>query len=101
MQLINFQWNTVESWQALKQELSPNPATRLNSTWLLWRNHDRLTEFRSLTEEETVLIKMILSGESFSSLCEFLLNTTSEEEVSAFALQYVITWLDNGIIRKI
>jgi hypothetical protein len=99
VQLAYFSWNTVESWQALKQQLAPEPATHKKSVWLLWRNNDRLTEFRSLSEEELTLFNMILSGDTFSTLCDFLLNSSTSDDASALALQYLSTWLEEGLLR--
>jgi len=101
VQLAHFNWNTVESWQALKSEQAPEPATEKKSTWLLWRNNERLTEFRSLSEQELMLINMILSGENFSSLCEHLFTSSPDDDVSSLALQYLLNWLDQGILRDI
>lgn len=100
VQLTSFEWNCVESWQAIKKETSPEPATKKSNTWLLWRNPQRLTQFRSLSEEEIVLIRMILAGENFSALCEFLFNITEPENVSVLALNYINAWLDDGILRN-
>lgn len=100
VQLTSFEWNSVESWQALKKETSPDPATQKMNSWLLWRNTERLTQFRSLTEEEAILIRMILTGENFSALCEFLLNESEHDNVSMLALNYISAWLDDGILRS-
>lgn len=100
VQLAHFHYNSVETWQALKQEQSPEPAKEQHSDWLLWRNKDRLTQFRSLPEQEYNLITMILNGASFTALCDFLLEEVSEEQASQVALNYLLTWLDDGILIK-
>lgn len=98
VQIAHFYYNTVETWQALKQEKSPEPTIEQNSKWLLWRNKDRLTQFRSLPTQEYSLITMILKGENFSALCEFLLQDTDEDQASQLALNYLLSWLDDGLI---
>lgn len=100
VQLTSFEWNCVESWQALKKETAPDAATQKSNSWLIWRNPQRLTQFRSLNEEEIVLIRMILNGDSFSALCEYLYNVSSDEDVSILALNYINSWLDDGILRS-
>lgn len=100
VQLTFFEWNCVESWQALKKETAPDAATQKSNSWLLWRNAERLTQFRSLSEEEKVLISMILAGENFSALCEYLFNVSEHENVSVLALNYINAWLDDGILRR-
>ena len=101
VQIARFNYNTVESWQALKSEQAPQSATKKKSTWLLWRNNERLTGFRSLPEQELMLINMLISGEKFSSLCDCLLTSSPNDDVSSLALQYLLTWLDQGILRDI
>jgi len=98
VQLAHYNWNSVESWQALKTERTPEPASQKKNTWLLWRNHERLTEFRSLNEEELQLLQMILSGENFASICQQLLSSNSDD-VSQLALSYLVTWIEQGLLR--
>ncbi len=100
VQLTSFEWNCVESWQALKKETAPDPAFKKSNNWLLWRNPERLTQFRSLSEEEVILIRMILNGDNFSALCESLYNNSNADDVSVLALNYINSWLDDGILRS-
>jgi hypothetical protein len=99
VQLAHFNWNSVESWQALKTDRVPDPASQKKSTWLLWRNHQRLTEFRSLSEEELHLLKMVLSGENFAGICQQLLSFSNSENVSQLALNYLVSWIEQGLLR--
>lgn len=100
VQLTHFNFNTVETWQALKQEQAPASATQLMSTWLLWRNKERLTQFRSISQQEQGLINMMLQGHNFADLCDALLSQTPEEDVSQLALNYLLTWIDDGILAS-
>ncbi|WOH39248.1 DNA-binding domain-containing protein [Thalassotalea fonticola] len=100
VQIAHFSWNSIESWQALKQEHSPKAATPQQSTWLLWRNNERLTEFRSLSEEEFTLMSMILSGKNFSMMCDQLLTYSSNNDASELALHYLSTWVEQGLLRE-
>jgi hypothetical protein len=100
IQIANFHWNSVESWQALKAEQAPAPAIAGDNTWLLWRNKERLTEFRSLSKEELTLMTMILAGNNFSALCEYLLTSSSSDNVTELALNYLASWIEQGLFRK-
>jgi len=99
VQFAHFKWNSVESWQALRSEKSPESAKKENSTWLFWRNNERLTEFRSLSLEEFTLIEMILAGQDFSILCEYLLTVSDNEDVNSLMLNYLVTWIEQGLFR--
>jgi hypothetical protein len=100
VQIASFHFNAVETWQALKQEKTPEPAIQVKNTWLLWRNEDRLTQFRSIPEQEHCLITMMLNGSDFSSLCDHLLAQELSDDVSQLALNYLLTWLDDGILAS-
>lgn len=97
VQLLHLNWSAVETWQALKRESTPQPAINKQSCWLLWRNSERLTEFRSLSEQESALMQMIGSGESFSALCDFLLISLSADEVNKLVSDYLTSWLEQGL----
>jgi len=102
-QLFRESWNTVTSWQAIKEEKTPTAATRHSQThtWLLWRNHELLTQFRSLAVDELYMIEAYLSGQDFSNICEGLLTWHSADEVPVFALQTLQSWLNQGLVQQI
>ncbi len=71
VQLFPTPWNVVESWRALKQKQTPPDAIEgKENVWLLWRNSEQLTEFKSLDDSEHSMIMGVLNGEPFSTLCE-------------------------------
>lgn len=100
VQIASFDFNTVETWQALKQEQAPEPAFKTVNVWLLWRNNDRLTQFRSISPQEHHLINMMLSGNDFANLCDHLLEQSPDEDVSQLALNYLLSWIDDGILAS-
>jgi len=99
VQVAHYQFNTVESWQALKNQQAPQPPFVQPSTWLLWRNVERLTEFRSLSEEELGLFQLIIKGEDFSTLCEYLVELSNGADVSQLAFEYLQQWIQQGLFR--
>lgn len=97
VQITAFSFNTMETWQALKQQ-APEPVSQFANVWLLWRNNERLTQFRSISQQEHTLIKMMLNGSDFASLCDQLFKQHPIEDVSQLALNYLLSWLDDGIL---
>jgi hypothetical protein len=100
VQIASFNFNTVESWQALKQEQAPEPSKKMVNIWLLWRNNERLTQFRSISQQEHSLINMMLNGHNFAGLCDNLLGQNPNEGVSQLALNYLLSWTDAGILAS-
>lgn len=102
VQLLKTDWNSIETWKALKNDTDP-PAANNDSVhyWLLWRDTDRLSQFRPLEENEYALLLQAISGETFSTLCESLLGWHPEHEVSSVSLHYITAWLEQNLITKI
>jgi len=124
--VIEFQWNVVPIWQALKaDEIPPEPLQSTNH-WLVWRNSQLLTEFRSLETFELSLLRHLLVGTSsealsfealsfetfsFESLCDQAIEALSTDEVGDSTVQIdevakavmglFLRWLDSGLIAKI
>lgn len=94
--------NAVETWQALKGEIAPPAPTprELAIYWLVWRNQERLTEFRHLPPAELVLIRHFQHGGDFQDGCELLSEYFPVEEVPANAVQFLQSWLTAGIVKS-
>lgn len=102
LQFFAADWNSVESWRALKAGDAPDPAVQQpGGQWLLWRGTDRLTQFRSLIPEEHSLLDAALHGANFATLCEMLGAERGEEDAPAAALNYLVNWLENGMITAL
>ena len=102
VQLLHTEWNSVESWKALKNDTAPPAASdSALQHWLLWRDTDRLSQFRPLDDNEHALLSQAIRGESFSTLCEVLLNWHPPENVSVISLRYMTEWLDQGLVTKL
>ncbi|MFK7795472.1 MAG: putative DNA-binding domain-containing protein [Gammaproteobacteria bacterium] len=102
LQLFQNNYNCVEIWQALKQQQSPPDVQQCDdSTWVIWRNAQRVTEFRSLEISELESINIFLKGGSLSDVCENLLSYHPEEEVSKVAVTYLSDWLNRSQVSLI
>lgn len=94
-------WNAVEIWQALKQQQTPPTANKLQQSWLIWRNSERLTEFSSLNVSEQMMLEGMIKGLNYADLCELLANQLPIEQVSENSVQCLVNWLNLGIISKL
>jgi len=95
--------NAVETWQALKSEIEP-PAPlgrEFSAFWLIWRNQERLTEFKHIDASELVLLQNFLDGGDFTLGCEILSEYISVDEVPLRTVQYLQAWLGAGLITDI
>jgi hypothetical protein len=95
-------WNSVECWQAIKNEDTPPEAFNGSQQyWLIWRGSDLLTQFRSLTLDAYSMFNCFISGKNYADVCEALLSDISEEQISEFTLRYLFEWLNAGLVTKI
>ncbi|MGR6873312.1 HvfC/BufC family peptide modification chaperone [Pseudomonas sp. HK3] len=100
-QLFSTQTNCVECWQALKIKQAPPSPLQQSCYWVIWRNQDRLTEFVSLEFIEYQFLQLIIQGCDFSMICDEISNHMNEQDVSQFAVNTLVAWLNNGIISAL
>lgn len=101
LQLFSSQYNAVGIWQALKGEQTPPAPVRQPSCWVIWRNAERLTEFRSVTRLEQELIHCFFQGETFSTAAEITVAEVGEETAAAELFNTLCRWLDMGWIHQL
>jgi len=95
-------WNSVESWQALKNENTPPETTKgSQQRWLVWRGSDLLTQFSSLSNEGHIMFDCFESGGNYADVCQTLLSHVPEEQISELTLKYIFEWLNSGLVKNI
>ena len=92
-------------WQSLKEAQAPEPnlLSELENpeTWLIWRDRERITRFRSLSVDEACALNLAGKQASFAELCEALLEWHDEARVPAIAFSFLNQWLLDGVLREI
>lgn len=102
MQFFPARWNSVEIWQALKaDQVPPVAAAQQPRQWLLWRNKERITEFRPLEVYEFEVLQAALAGNDLAVLCERLVEWYAPEQVGQEALGLLRTWLSQGVLQQL
>ncbi len=101
LQLYASEWNAVLIWQEIKALQTPPAPLQQSNRWAIWRNEELLTEFRSISEDEYGLMSAALSGDSFAQLCEQLLESHRETEVSLVAVNYLSQWIEQGLVSQL
>lgn len=95
------QWNTVEIWRSMKAERDPPDTNQqVDSMWLVWRNVEQVTQFRSLRHDEHAVLSRARDGATFAQTCEILLNEHDEAAVKKRALDILSTWFNDGLIVR-
>ena len=93
-------WSPVAVWQALKAEREPPAAMPVpDGAWLLWRDEQRLTRFRTLAADENGLVTAVLDeAADVAGLCERLAISHPPEQVPVRLLELLQSWFDAGLV---
>jgi hypothetical protein len=95
------QWNSVECWQALKNEMIPPEARREESWWIIWRNSERLTQYCSLSVDGFVIYQCFKDHYTFADACELLTEHLPENQIALASVKHLESWFSLGIIESI
>jgi len=104
IRIFTAEHNSIEIWQALKQHISghqleiPTAIKLTPSKWLLWRNQDRLTEFKSMSPIETEVIQYILNIKSFADICQMLAEFYPSDVLEQNILNHMNMLIDNQLV---
>ena len=99
VQWLQHAWNSIEIWNALKQSDTPPAAVAETSDWLLWRDDERITRFRSMASDESLALRHFLHGGDFAGACEALLEVHPPEAVPGVAISLLRDWCEEGVIQ--
>jgi len=98
VQLHDANWNSVEIWRALKAEHVPPEAVASDAHWLLWRDDELITRFRSLEPDEVHAYTHFRAGGDFAGLCDQLQDRHEAQAVPAIALGLLQRWCLEGLV---
>ncbi len=99
VQWLRMEWNSIEIWQALKEEHTPPSAADEQTHWLLWRDEDRVTQFRSMDSDETFALRCFLQGNTFAETCEKLMELLAAESIPQRLIELLRLWCESGLIQ--
>lgn len=99
VQALRHAWNSIDIWNAVKQDEVPPVAARETSDWLLWRDDERITRFRSMAFDESLALRHFLHSGDFASACEALLEVHPPEAVPGVAIGLLRQWCDEGVVQ--
>lgn len=98
--LFRSSWNSVESWQAIKDKKAPPVAMEQDVDWLIWRDTELITQYCSLGVEGLILYNCFNDSYCFAEACELLLEHLPEEQIAGCAVEHLKKWLGTGIVAS-
>ena len=66
--------------------------------WVLWRRSDLISHYKILSEVEITILELAMKGETFSVMCEKLLDFFSEQETPMKAISYLQSWIQEEML---
>ena len=102
LRLFTFAFEVAQAWQR-RDEVEPGnlevARTDEPVTWAIWRP-ERVSSFRSLERDETVMLEALMAGRTFPELCEAVAPFTGEDQAPARAAGLLRTWVEGGMIAS-
>ena len=96
--LLQLQTNAFEIWQALDQDESPPTVEIIAQGWIVWRDEQLVSRYRSVSSIEAEVLQLTLDENNFSELCETLLPHFGEDNTPVKAIQMIQGWVEEGIL---
>lgn len=99
LSLHAFAWNVPQVWQALTTGQAPPAPSEQAMRWLVWRQADISSAWRSASAAEVWALLAVQAGQNFAELCEGLLVYESElGDVPRAASGFLRGWIEQGLI---
>jgi len=98
---LNFNFNSVEIWQALTNEVPPAIEAKKGETshWLVWREK-LITQFRSMQADEQLAFNTLCDDGDFTDICESLVPIINEDQIPLHVASLLKTWIRQGLISS-
>lgn len=99
LSVLCLQWNAPQIWNALTGNETPPQPTLQAMHWLVYRQPDLVSGWRSATELEIAALDCIHRGLSFADLCEALSHLVADiESVPLTAATFLKSWVAQGLL---
>jgi hypothetical protein len=99
LSILFFEWNAPQLWNALTaDEHLPEPVAQAMH-WLVYRQPNLVTGWRSATALEIAALNTINCGLSFADLCEELSQRLDDSESTPLtAATFLKSWVEQGLV---
>ena len=101
VQRLDFEWNIIEMWQALTDEIPVEVTAIKDESYplLVWREN-LSTHFRSIETDEQIALDQLIQDGDFTDVCESLASIINEDQVPMHAASLLKGWIVHGLIQK-
>jgi hypothetical protein len=97
--VLPLQWNAPQVWRALTDGLAAPPPQQNAAHWIIYRQADLASGWRSLSDVERVALRCLSDGGSFADSCEAVgAVTTDSQDSAATSAGLLRLWVEQGLI---
>lgn len=103
LQMLEQSWDVLNYWRAGRAEEGlPDPIFfETPQKIIVWRQ-DLMSRYKSLSSHEAVALTAATQGQSFSGICQAILDVgVDEADIATQAVGYLQVWLADGLISDI
>lgn len=102
LRILELNWNTPQIWRALNDDLEPPKPRELHQSWLIYRQPNLETHWRSADYREVRALQTWVEGGSFDDICVGLFRDAREDEtcddIAMLAATQLKTWVQQGLL---
>lgn len=98
---ISLQWNSMDYLEAFRDKKEKPKLQKLKSTetFFLWRNQQAV-HYQKLNSLELITLNALATQKNVAEICALLAEVMDEEEVPAYFVQEIASWIHSGIFSK-
>jgi hypothetical protein len=97
--IMALQWNTPQIWQALSGEEEPPKPEQRALNWIVYRQPDLVSAWRSVSDVELAALDCMIEGGSFADICEMVDQVAPAAGESALrSAELLRLWVEQGLI---
>ena len=99
LSILSLQWNAPQIWKSLSSDDEPPPPQRIDRHWLVYRQADLVTAWRSADANEVSALHMLQAGSNFAEVCEYIAQQLMDSHAAAMhAATLLRIWVEQGLL---
>jgi len=96
--LLQLDWNAPAIWKALTGDQEPPAPESETLTWLVYRDNELITQWRSTDANEAVALSIFRAGGDFDAVCDFTAQRLGEDVAAITAASWLKHWISEGLL---
>jgi len=96
--VLQLDWNAPAIWKALTNDQDPPQPENTALTWLIYRDNDLITQWRSADADEAAALAIFRDGGDFDAVCEFAAQQQGIDAAAMTAASWLKRWIGESLL---